>query len=62
MPSFRAAYSEACGNCGTDVQGEECVYAGDDVVHVTCPDVLTEPPRGTTLCGSCFTYHNGECM
>jgi hypothetical protein len=61
--SFTAQYHGDCATCGGDVKGQEVVYSfdRDDLVHVTCPPTELEPPKGTKLCTSCFTYHNGEC-
>lgn len=73
--SFQARYPGRCASCEERIhEGDLVKYESDEfvhtrlmrmgLVHAQCPVPTPEFTIGPreTICGQCFTIHNGECM
>lgn len=62
---FSAKYHGQCLECYERIEpGESITLVGDDVVHARCTSPIVDPltpSRTEPYCGSCFTFHAGEC-
>lgn len=64
--TFSAKYGGRCGGCDGGIKVDDLVtYRDDELVHVDCEAAEIDPlkpGRNEQQCGSCFTFHAGECL
>lgn len=58
---FDARFDGWCAAGDAICAGEAVCYVGDELMHEDCA-LEDEQEQGQPFCGSCNTYHNGECL
>lgn len=57
---FEARYHGVCG-CGEPIEpGDDVMYDGDELVHLSCTPESQQPKKKP--CKKCYLVHAGDCF